>query len=454
MTSNDCRKSEYFSDILLQAIEGSGVGVWDRNLTTGEIRYSGSWYAILGYFDLPLLSHIEESYKRIHPDELAYVQSEIQAHCDGKTAMYEVEHRLLCKDGTFKWVVSRGKVIEHSANGAPLRMVGTTMDITHIREMTEHLRAQNIRAEDDARRLSLLMDELTRKSDDLAAAHRLARVGAWRWDLLNRCLWFSAEIWWMMGLEPTDKRVTYELMRQIFHPDDYPGAMACFYDAVKAMTAITKEYRIVYPDGSVRNILSYAEPLTGPDGKVLGLRGTSQDVTEHRQIETALRESEDHYRHMVELHPQIPWLAGPDGAILEVGPQWHTITGIPREQTMPHGWLEAVFSEDRPVIVAAWQNCLESGKRLDTEYRLRLVDGRYGWFRARASARFDQGGEIVRWYGTLEDVTDRRHAETARQAAEAAAFRVLEATSDAVIICDNNQKLVSPGFCRDSGSGG
>lgn len=442
MTSDNHQKTDDFSDIVLQAIDGSGLGVWDRNVCTGQIRYSRSWLAILGYHDVPLLGHIEESYKRVHPDDLAYVQSQIDAHCDGKTSMYEVEHRLLCRDGTYKWVVSRGKVIEHDSNGAPLRMVGTTMDITRIREMAEHLRAQNIRAEDDARRLSMLMEELTRKSDDLAAAHRLARVGAWRWDLLNRCLWFSAEVWWMMGLKPSDEPVSYQLMQQIFHPDDYQGAMACFYDAVKTKTAITKEYRIVYPDGSVRNILSYAEPLTGPDGQVSGLRGTSQDVTEHRRTETALRESEDHYRHMVELHPQIPWLAGPDGGVLEVGPQWHTITGTPREQPTPRGWLDAVFGEDRALIVAAWQNCLKTGERLDAEYRLRLVDGRYGWFRARASARFDDRGQIVRWYGTLEDVTDRHLAETARQRAEAAAFRVLEATSDAVIICDRDQKVI------------
>jgi diguanylate cyclase (GGDEF)-like protein/PAS domain S-box-containing protein len=442
MTSDNRLQTDDFSDIALRAIDGSGLGVWDRNVSTGEIRYSRSWFAILGYQDVPLLSHIEESYKRVHPDDLASVQEQIQAHCEGKTSMYEAEHRLMCSDGTYKWVVSRGKVIEHDADGCPLRMVGTTTDITRIHQMAEHLRTQNVRVEEDAQRLSQLMNELTRKSDDLAAAHRLARVGAWRWDLLNRCLWFSAEVWRMMGLKPLEESISYELMRQIIHPDDYQGAMACFYEAVKTKTAITKEYRIVYPDGAVRNILSYAEPITGPEGQVSDLRGTSQDVTEHRRIETALRESEDHYRHMVDLHPQIPWLAGPDGGIIEVGPQWHTITGKSREQTLPNGWLDMVFAEDRAAIVAAWQNCLESGERLDTEYRLRLVDGRYGWFRARASARLDDCGKIVRWYGTLEDVTDRYLAETARRAAEAAAFRVLEATSDAVIICDRDQRII------------
>jgi diguanylate cyclase (GGDEF)-like protein/PAS domain S-box-containing protein len=434
-------KIDDFSDICLQAIDGSGVGVWDRNLGNGQIRYSRSWFAILGYDDGPSHNHIEESYKRIHPDDLAYVQGQIQEYCEGKTSVYAVEHRLRCKNGNYKWVISRGKIIEHDGD-RPLRMVGTTTDITDIREITEDLRIQNIRTEEDARRLSLLMDELTRKSDELAAAHRLARVGAWRWDLLKGCLWFSAEVWWMMGLKPMDDAVSYERMRQIFHPDDYQGAMDCFYDAVKTKAAITKEYRIVYPDGSVRNILSYAEPVTGPDGQISGLRGTSQDVTEHRRIETALRESEDHYRHMVELHPQIPWLAGPDGRILEVGPQWYTITGIPRGQALPSGWLEAVFDEDRAAIAAAWKKCRNSGERLDIEYRLRLVDGSYGWFRARASARFDVRGQIVRWDGTLEDVTDRHLAEAARREAEAAAFRVLEATSDAVVICDGDQRII------------
>ncbi|HEX2939989.1 MAG TPA: PAS domain-containing protein, partial [Rhodopila sp.] len=132
-----------FADLMPLAIEGSGTGLWDRNVKTGEIWYSPGWKAILGHSQSDLSSNIEEAYGRVHPDDLSYVQAAMQAHFEGRTASYEVEHRLRCKDGSWKWVLSRGKVISRDANGRALRMVGTTTDITAIRSLAEQLRHKN-----------------------------------------------------------------------------------------------------------------------------------------------------------------------------------------------------------------------------------------------------------------------------------------------------------------------
>ena len=98
-----------FADVMALAIEGSGTGLWDRNVVTGEIRYSKAWKAMLGYKESEISNRIEESYTRVHPDDLAYVKETIQAHFDQKTESYEVEHRIRCRDGSYKWVLSRGK---------------------------------------------------------------------------------------------------------------------------------------------------------------------------------------------------------------------------------------------------------------------------------------------------------------------------------------------------------
>lgn len=122
-----------FSGIWSLAVEVSGTGVWDRNVATGEIRYSASWFRILGYEDAPQSNPIEVAYTRVHPEDLAYVQAAMQAHFDGTTSDYEVEHRLLCKDGSYKWVLTRGRVISRDDGGRALRMTGTTTDITNTR---------------------------------------------------------------------------------------------------------------------------------------------------------------------------------------------------------------------------------------------------------------------------------------------------------------------------------
>jgi diguanylate cyclase (GGDEF)-like protein/PAS domain S-box-containing protein len=404
-----------FSDILVSALEGSGTGLWDRNVVTGEIRYSQAWLAILGEPNSASVTHIEQAYLRVHPDDLARVQQAMQAHFDQRTAIYEIEHRLRSQDGNYKWVLSRGKVISRDADGGALRMVGTTTDITYLRSLTEKLADQ---------------------SHALQAAHRLARIGAWRWDLAQKALQFSGEIWWLFDQPVTTDWVSFAKMRERFHPDDYDHAMTIFNKILKNQEPVTLEYRVVHPSGSIHSVLTHAEPVFAPDGSVKEVRGTSQDITPYRKIEAALRDSEDHYRHMVELHPQIPWTAGANGGILEVGPQWFELTGLSREQTMPFGWIDAVVPVDREHTISIWRRCVAEKTLLDTEFRIMRREGGIGWFRTRAAPRLNKTGEVIRWYGTLDEVTDRHEAEAARNASEAMALRVLETTSDGVIMLD------------------
>ena len=121
------------------AVEGSGTGIWDRNVVTGEMHYSAGWKAILGYPDVEISHHINDSYTRVHPDDLAFVQAAMQAHFDRKTESYAVEHRILCMDGSYKWISSRGKVVSRDADGKALRMLGTTTDISEMRALSERL---------------------------------------------------------------------------------------------------------------------------------------------------------------------------------------------------------------------------------------------------------------------------------------------------------------------------
>jgi diguanylate cyclase (GGDEF)-like protein/PAS domain S-box-containing protein len=121
------------------AIAGSGTGIWDRNAVTGDIEYSPGWKALIGYDENELTSNINDSYTRVHPDDLTYVQAAIQDHFDGKTGSYSVEHRIRCKNGRYKWISSRGKVVSRDPQGQPLRMVGTTTDISELKRVQAEL---------------------------------------------------------------------------------------------------------------------------------------------------------------------------------------------------------------------------------------------------------------------------------------------------------------------------
>ena len=122
------------------ALEAAGDGVWDWNLQTSEVVFSEPFEALFGFAPGEYGHRIEDWNTRIHPDDRLQVLAAIQAHLSGKTSIYSNEHRGLCKDGQWKWVLSRGAVISRTEDGRALRMLGTHMDISRRKQTEEALR--------------------------------------------------------------------------------------------------------------------------------------------------------------------------------------------------------------------------------------------------------------------------------------------------------------------------
>ena len=126
------------------ALIGNNDGVWDRDLVNDTLYISPRWKEILGYRDDEIKNEVIEWEKRVHPDDLEKALSKAQEHLEGKTEFYESIHRLKHKDGSWVWVLDRGKRIVDK-NGKPIRMLGTHTDITKEKEMQiEHRHQQQI----------------------------------------------------------------------------------------------------------------------------------------------------------------------------------------------------------------------------------------------------------------------------------------------------------------------
>lgn len=172
----------------------------------------------------------------------------------------------------------------------------------------------------------------------------------------------------------------------------------------------------------------WSRPVYGTDGRVLATygfyfdeeRAPTDDELESldilRQLAAvaidkarttqALRESEEHYRHTVEHNPQIPWTADPQGRILSVSSRWREATGQPVDRAIGTGWFQSLHPDDIDRVHGYWAECLRTGDPADLKYRIRLSDGGYRWVRARATPRRDTNGQIVKWYGAVEDIHD------------------------------------------------
>ncbi|QLG88936.1 PAS domain S-box protein [Chitinibacter bivalviorum] len=123
------------------AIEGAGHGVWEWNIASNKVTYSEAWANLVGFS----LAELEDSHaiweSRIHPDDIKQTMLMRAKYLRGELPRYESEYRFLCKDGSYKWLLGRGTVVLHDAQGGPLRMIGTTTDISRRKEAEEALMA-------------------------------------------------------------------------------------------------------------------------------------------------------------------------------------------------------------------------------------------------------------------------------------------------------------------------
>ncbi|HJZ10549.1 MAG TPA: PAS domain S-box protein, partial [Acidobacteriota bacterium] len=117
---------------------GANDGLWDWNLKTNEVYYSARWRAMLGCAEEEIGTSPDEWLNRVHPDDIARVQSEIEAHLQGLTPHFENEHRMLHKDGTHRWMLTRGIAVPDS-NGRASRMAGSQTDVTDRKNAEERL---------------------------------------------------------------------------------------------------------------------------------------------------------------------------------------------------------------------------------------------------------------------------------------------------------------------------
>jgi PAS domain S-box-containing protein len=139
-----------FADVerkLSIAIEASGDGLFESDLTTGEFHFSPTWLTMLGYGSDEVQSPITDWRAFVHPDDVSKVEQDFAAHFRGEIAHTAVEQRMRCKDGAYKWVLSRAHLVSRTEAGRPWKIVGTTIDLTARKALEHQLEAARDLAE-------------------------------------------------------------------------------------------------------------------------------------------------------------------------------------------------------------------------------------------------------------------------------------------------------------------
>lgn len=321
-----------------------------------------------------------------HPEDIGWNVALYAQHAASGTP-FQIEKRYLRPDGSSLWCAVHVSFVRDE-QGVPCSTITIAQDITARRQAEGELRESK----------DLLQTVIDSVSDLIFVKDRSGRF-----VLVNKAMREGCDL-------------AQEVPPEIFESDLHRAYREADALVMLSGTPVALDELVIF-HGEVRPFETIKVPWRKGD-EIAGVVGISRDIAERIKVETALRESEEHYRYSVELNPQVPWTANPDGSIEEIGPQWADLTGTDLERARGTGWIEAVHPDDVTRVIERWRHVLQSREPIDIEYRLSRGDRGYRWVRARASPRLDDAGNVVRWYGNLEDIDDHRRSQDALRESE------------------------------------
>ncbi|TCS15003.1 PAS domain S-box-containing protein [Caulobacter sp. BK020] len=343
-----------------------------------------------------------------HPDDTARLLAAWQEILATKQPR-DVEGRIRRADGEYRWFVLRQNPLL-DADGAIIKWYGAGADIEDRKRAEaalEEARSALLASEEN---LNLIINSLpvlvwSARPDGSA-------------DFINQS-------WRDYAGEPADKILEWGFL-DLYHPDDVPGMMEIWTRDVAHNDQTALKGRIRGADGQYRWFYFAGRKLTDAQGLVrwFGCNVDIEDLMRTEEAlkasEAALRDNERRLEHIINAVPGLVWSADAHGAVTFLSQQYLDYIGMDAGSALAGAWRDAVHPDDAGGLFETWAVALAQGRANEHEARLRSADGGYRWMLFRASPYFDGAGRIAEWLGVNIDIEDRKEAQDALAASEAA----------------------------------
>lgn len=378
---------------LQMALTATNDGLWDFNLKTHEAYVSPRWYAMLGYDPTEAPPGLAAWRRLLHPSDVDRVVKAWDDYLSGRQSAYEIEYRMQRKNGGYCWILSRGKITDRAADGSPVRIIGTHVDITGRKESENALRQSEER-----------FRSLIQNSSDITTLLNDEGVIQFITPAVSRVL----------GYQP------YELEgRSIYnflHTDAIGPAKKSLeqvQESAGAVVAVELQFR--HKDGSARLLESTLSNMINR-AAVGALVCNSRDVTERKQAEKALAESQ---RKIATLMSNLPGMAyqclnDPRWTMLVVSEGCYELTGYLAEDLVHNRraiWSDLIHPDDRESVWTQIQDAVHARRPYQLNYRIRTADRAEKWVWEQGRGVFASDGRLLTLEGFITDVTIRKRAE-------------------------------------------
>ncbi|MBI4779986.1 MAG: PAS domain-containing protein [Oscillatoriophycideae cyanobacterium NC_groundwater_1537_Pr4_S-0.65um_50_18] len=389
------------------ALAGSGDGLWDWNIATGEAYLSPRWQEMLGYEAGELANHISTWQTLIHPEDRPWLMERLEKHLQNPQIPYGFDYRLQTKSGEWKWVGTYGKVVAYDDQGRPVRMAGTHKDISdRKRHEAERKAAEEAMQESNTRFRNL-------------AANVPGAIFRYmlRPDGSDKILYMSPGCYGLWEVEASVAEADATVLWQMAHPDDFPALYDSVLESARTVQPWSWSWRITTPSKRQKWLEASGRPERQANGDVIW-DTVILDITDRKTAEMALAESQQQYQNLVENSPDIIERFDLQLRHLYVSPSLTQITGMTAEVFLGKTCRELGLDE---VMVTQWEEAaaalLKTGKRQVIEFSSPTSEGMRS-FEMAIAPEWSDPQTLKSILCISRDITARQQAEANRLQAE------------------------------------
>lgn len=399
----------------LDAQQAARIASWTRTPSQGFESWSEQAPVILE-IPIPRLRGPVENYLAfVHPEDRPMLAERYRAERGDAAPQGEqsVEYRFQRPNGETCWLRERSDS-EFDGKGKLSRVIGSIQDISSEKHIEAALR---------------------NRETGFRYTNAVGKLGHWTWDRSENCHFYSSEISSILGVpgENLSGITNADYVERFVHPDDRDRMHDSYADEWSGMADGHLDYRIVWPDGTVRMVQELSEVTRDDDGQVIFEVGCLQDVTEQKRHEDRLRMRDAHLQQGLRLARMCHWTWEDGDPAATYSSNFCELFGLGDGDDVlmsDEALIERiVVPEDRDRVRDAMAENWRSNEPLDLEYRVRLAGGEVRHVREFSEVTHDAEGQTIFELGLIQDITQHKAIEAALKSARDDAERANAAKS-------------------------